>query len=109
MSHEPSLQPCAHCQTNFLATRPWQRFCSSTCRANWHQEVKSPAVLKEIIKDLQAQIQELEASLEASQETVRHLRMDKGVIGRELAKTSHMDQRPKAFTAEYIREIVDGH
>jgi hypothetical protein len=27
---------CDHCGTKFKAKRPWQRFCSSTCRfAEW--------------------------------------------------------------------------
>ena len=88
MKAEPTLQPCQTCQNTFLPRRPWQKFCSDRCRVSWHKEQKSPQILKDIIKDLQAQISELEARLEKSEDRSHRTLRDKGELGRDLAKTS---------------------
>ena len=29
-------QPCSMCQKMFQMSKPWQRFCCSDCRKDWH-------------------------------------------------------------------------
>lgn len=37
------LEPraCDNCVAHFVPTRPWQRFCSPVCRAEWHASGES--------------------------------------------------------------------
>ena len=58
-----SLQPtpieCPTCSTSFLPRRPWQKFCSTPCRAAWH----SAAPLREALAAAEAELAELRARL----------------------------------------------
>lgn len=35
---------CEQCQGQFSPTRPWQRFCSGSCRNLWHAEERRQAL-----------------------------------------------------------------
>ena len=35
---------CAKCETHFLPSRRWQRFCSAICRDDWHNKERRAAL-----------------------------------------------------------------
>jgi len=33
-----NIRICPNCEKEFMINRPWQRFCSASCRNNWHND-----------------------------------------------------------------------
>jgi hypothetical protein len=58
-------QPCAHCETEFVPKREWQRFCSSLCRTEWHKEMleRENKLLQEELSALRKENEELRKQL----------------------------------------------
>lgn len=56
-----SAPPCEGCGQAFLAKRRWQRFCSNSCRSDWHRRRDMPTA--ERLEDLERRVKALEAKL----------------------------------------------
>jgi hypothetical protein len=102
-----TLVPCKFCTNTFSQRRRWQAFCSDRCRNAWHNSAgKEESALQ--VKLLQEELLEVKAERDAWEAKYYRACKETKSWQRELAGTSHREERPSAYSKAFLREIVDG-